>query len=142
MEMNNNVIEMFLMDGEEYKPVKGYEEKYFVTSRGRVWSTYRNMWLTLVPAKDDYRKVNLYLNGKMKTYQVHRLVAAAFIDNPDNLPEINHKNEIRYDNVVENLEWCTHVYNLQYGNRNKKISEAHIKRHQQKKEKNNELLCS
>lgn len=67
--------------------------------------------------KDGYLILGLYRNGKSKTVRVHRLVAKAFIENPYNLPEINHIDENKTNNHVENLEWCTTAYNLTYGHR-------------------------
>jgi hypothetical protein len=64
--------------------------------------------------------VNLSKNGGMTTYRVHRLVATHFIPNPLNLPEVNHINEDKLDNRVENLEWCDRNYNVNYGSRNEK----------------------
>ena len=63
-------------------------------------------------------------NGKHYKRQVHNLVATAFIENPNNYIEINHKDENPSNNCVDNLEWCSHIYNSNYGNRNKKISKA------------------
>ena len=68
-----------------------------------------------IHGKTLYPSVNIRQNGKYKTYNVHRLVAIAFIPNPDNLPCVNHKDENRRNNNVENLEWCTHQYNVTYG---------------------------
>ena len=65
----------------------------------------------------------LWKGNKSKNYPVHRLVAKAFIPNPDNLPQVNHKDECHTNNVVENLEWCTLAYNLSYGTRVKRIIE-------------------
>lgn len=65
--------------------------------------------------------VQLSKDGKSRNYLVHRLVAGAFIDNPNNLPEINHKDENPLNNVVFNLEWCTHKYNMNYNNLGKRI---------------------
>lgn len=64
------------------------------------------------------------MNGKTRlTRRVHKLVMNAFVPNPDNLPCINHKDEVRTNNRLDNLEWCTNEYNLNYGNRNKLASE-------------------
>ena len=64
-----------------------------------------------------YRYVTLRKDGKQYSLKVHRLVAETFIPNPDNLPEVNHKNEDKSDNSVENLEWCSTQYNHEYGTR-------------------------
>jgi hypothetical protein len=73
--------------------------------------------------KKGYLVVSLYKEGKREKYLVHRLVAEAFIPNPDNLPFINHKNEIKTDNrATENLEWCDSKYNMNYGTRNQRAS--------------------
>lgn len=76
----------------------------------------------LKPAKHGlgYLHVVLCKNGKHKTITVHRLVAETFIPNPDNLPEVNHKDEDKTNNCIENLEWCTQIYNAQYS-KNKTI---------------------
>lgn len=70
-----------------------------------------------------YLTVSLYNNGKPKRFTVHRLVGGAFISNPNNLPQINHKDEDKTNNCVENLEWCTQQYNNIYGNRIAKMVE-------------------
>ena len=67
--------------------------------------------------KGGYLRLPLTINNKAKSYLVHRLVALAFIPNPNNYPEVNHKNEDKTDNRVENLEWCDRSYNINYGNR-------------------------
>lgn len=117
---------------EIWKDIEGYEGLYQVSNLGRVKSlnyrrTGKEVILSLHTDKDGYKQISLHKNGKINTYQVHRLVAEAFIPNPDNLPQVNHKIddfEHKSDNRVENLEWCTAEYNTNYGNRNKRASES------------------
>jgi len=73
--------------------------------------------------KDGYIKVSLNKNAKSKAYAVHRLIARAFIPNPNNYPCINHKDENKQNNNVDNLEWCTVKYNNSYGIRLQKIKQ-------------------
>lgn len=107
---------------EIWKNIKGYEGYYEVSNYGRIKSLKdfrgrnRIYILRQQKNKDGYNRVELHKDGKRKTYMVHRLVAEAFIPNPNNLPFINHKNEFEKDNnKVENLEWCTSKYNVNYG---------------------------
>lgn len=118
---------------EEWRDVVGYEGLYQVSSWGRIKSlNYNNTGeeglLSLKPNKGGYIAIKLYKKGeKPKIFLVHRLVAIAFIPNPNNLPQVNHKIddfEHRSDNRVENLEWCTAEYNSNYGTHNEKLSEA------------------
>lgn len=81
-------------------------EKYTRSIKGRV--------LKQSNRKDGYLQVSFRMNGKAITKKVHRLIAEAFIPNPDNLPEVNHKDCNRANNNVENLEFCTRSYNRQY----------------------------
>ena len=111
------------MKKEYWKPVVGYEGHYQVSNFGRVKSIKFGKEIILKQnIRGGYYIVNLSKNGIVKTYLVHRLVAEAFIDNTDNLPEVNHKDENKLNNNVDNLEWCTHEYNINYGTRNKKVS--------------------
>lgn len=80
--------------------------------------------LAILTGKTGYKFVIL---GK-KTCYVHRLVAEAFIPNPDNLQQINHIDEQKDNNAVSNLEWCSIKYNINYGNRKKKFSETFRKK--------------
>lgn len=104
---------------EIWKDVVGYEGKYMVSNLGDVKSlnyrkTAREKMLKTQSVRHGYLQVRLSLNGKIKFFYVHRLVAAAFLENQENLLEVNHINECKTDNRVENLEWCTHEYNIQY----------------------------
>lgn len=87
---------------------------YQVSNEGRVRSLKRNKILTLKETTKGYLQVHLRVDGKDITPKVHRLVAMAFIDNPDNLPQINHINGIKTDNRVLNLEWCNNSQNLKH----------------------------
>ena len=107
------------------RDIKGYEGLYAVTSCGKVWSYKRNIFLKARDKGLGYVKVALTdRNGKVKEHAIHRLVAEAYIPNPDNLPEVNHKNEERAKNNVQNLEWCTRQYNTNYGSRASKFAKA------------------
>lgn len=113
---------------EIYKDIKGYEGKYQVSNLGNVKSCKKNKLLSIYKQDDGYVRVSLWKNNKGKTYYVHRLVAMAFIDNPNKLPEVNHKDENKNNNYVGNLEWCTSQYNMNYGNgAHKKSAENHRK---------------
>ena len=98
------------------RDIIGYEGLYAITSCGRVWSYKRNKFLA-PREKDGYLNVHLYKDGISKEFLVHRLVGLAYIDNPNNLPEINHKSEVKTENFVNNLEWCSSKYNNTYGTR-------------------------
>ena len=108
---------------EEWKDIKGYEGKYQISNKGRVKSlnykrTGKEKILKLSSDINGYKKITLCKNSKQKTYLIHKLVAEAFLPNPDNLPVVNHKDENKLNNNVENLEWCTQAYNVNYSHNN------------------------
>lgn len=125
---------------EEWRDIEGYEGLYQVSNEGRVKSLDKyvdNRWGTkqFVKGKvltnvktQGYWYVGLNKNGKYKRHRIHRLVAEAFIPNPNNLLEVNHKDENPDNNTVENLEWCDHSYNINYGTRNKRVGHHFLKK--------------
>ena len=106
------------------KDIKGYEELYGITSCGKVWSYKRQKFLKPMTNRYGYLFVNLSKDGERKNCYVHRLVAEAYIPNPDNLSEVNHKDENKTNNCLHNLEWCDHKYNMNYGTRTEKTKKA------------------
>lgn len=119
------------MENEIWKSIKDYEGLYEVSNFGRIRSLDRVIINSdgvkrlckggiRKPYKDTrenkgYLRVKLNKDGIFKKFAIHRLVAQAFIPNPDNLSEVNHKDEVKTNNHVENLEWCDSKYNKNYG---------------------------
>lgn len=106
---------------EEWIPIEGYEGYYEISSLGRVYSIRRNIILKNKISPTGYARVNLSVNGIAKHHAVHRLVANAFIKNPDNKPTVNHINENKLDNSVENLEWATNAEQNVHGTRIERV---------------------
>ena len=106
------------------KPIKDFPN-YCITEDGRIWSNNKNKFISqTLNQKGGYLKVHLYKNGLDYNLYVHRLVAETFIPNPENLPQVNHLNENKLDNRVENLAWCTQQDNLNYGSHNEKANHS------------------
>lgn len=125
---------------EEFRPIEGYEGLYEVSNLGRVRSVDR--WVNINggkkfikggvlkprPNKNGYLMVGLYKEGKVKRCYIHRLVAQAFIPNPENLPCVNHKDENPSNPVETNLEWCTQAYNINFGTHTERMIEKKSKK--------------
>ncbi len=113
---------------EVWRDIEESNGKYQVSNLGRVRSFYRDetngFIMKACPDKKGYLYIVLKIHGKAKRYAIHRLVATAFIPNPDNLPQVNHKDEVKDNNRVDNLEWCTNHYNLCYGTHNERVARA------------------
>ena len=121
---------------EEWRPVVGYEGLYEVSNTGQVRSLdrydsmnrfLRGRILRLFTDGLGYLRAQLYSNSKRKSFLVHRLVAQAFILNPDNLPQVNHRDENPSNDNVDNLEWCDGKYNVNYGTRIDRIRDIRLK---------------
>ena len=129
---------------EIWKDIKGYEGLYQISNYGRVKSLEKDYTtklrgktivihkaeniLKLLKINSGYLTILLHKNGISKRFFVHRIVAEAFILNPQNLPQVNHKDENKINNKVENLEWCDQYYNINYGNARTKMSISKTKK--------------
>lgn len=124
---------------EAWKDIPNFEGYYQVSNFGRIRSitrkaktkilnnnyrTIKGQLISPAKTKDGYLKVSLSKKHKRYYFRVHRLVANAFLSNPNNYPVINHKDENKLNNRVDNLEWCSIKYNCNYGTRNERISKA------------------
>lgn len=129
MDSNSNEI---------WRDVVGYEDTHQVSNLGRVrvkervinTSTGKRKYkskLLRIQTSRGYKFVTLVVKNNRKTAYIHRLVAEAFIPNPENLPEVNHKDENKLNNCVDNLEWCTVAYNNTYGTRLERVSKTRSK---------------
>lgn len=108
---------------EIWKDIAGYEGLYQVSNLGNVKSKRK----ILKPIDGEYKKVGLSKNGIQNTLYIHRLVANAFLENSNNYTHINHKDENKHNNNVNNLEWCTNKYNINYGNAQKKKGKQQVR---------------
>lgn len=130
---------------EEWKNIDGYEG-FQVSNKGRVrsidkivkgngGSTFLKKGKILKTHINNfgYIVINLWVNNSFKHHKVHRLVAEAFIPNPQNLPQVNHRDEDKTNNSVDNLEWCDNKYNCNYGTHNKRMANTLTNRKDQSK---------
>jgi hypothetical protein len=96
------------------KAIRGYEGFYSVESDGRVWTHRRNKYLNPGSGSSGYLSVTITRDGKPKAFSIHRLVAMAFIDNPEGKPQVNHKDGNKLNNSADNLEWVTNSENMRH----------------------------
>ena len=125
-----------MIEKEEWRPVVGYEGLYEVSNTGQVRSLdkfdslgvfWEGKLLSKLKVR-GYFMVKLRKDGIQKMCSVHRLVAQAFIPNPLDLPQVNHRDENKLNNRVDNLEWCTAKYNMNYGTARERTINTKIKK--------------
>lgn len=123
---------------EEWKDIKGFENTHQISNMGRIRTKDRYVYngkrfiagkvIKPILCTNGYYEIHLWVNGKRTARLLHRTVAEAFIPNPYNFPEINHKDENIANNCADNLEWCTSKYNANYGTRNiRMVKEKYLK---------------
>ena len=126
-----------MTENEVWRDVVGYEGYYKVSDKGNVFSVRRvssiggrigGRIMKPTPNTNGYLRVNLCKDGKTKSKLVHRLVLEAFVENPNNLLEVNHLDENKANNELSNLEWCTREYNNNHGERTEKARQKLSKR--------------
>ncbi len=122
------------MEKEIFKPIKNYETQYFVSNFGNIKSIPKDgkqikilKQETIKSNTTNYKRVSLSKNGIVKRFQVHRLVAYAFIPNINNKPYINHINNNGENNYISNLEWCTHSENMIHAQKQRRLFESQSK---------------
>lgn len=117
------------LQGEEWRDVLGFEGLYKISNKGRVMSVRADTPLILNPQvnKMGYHRIAIHIRPFSGHYMVHVWVAKAFIPNPDNLPFVNHKDQNPGNNNVENLEWCTRLYNNTYGDALERAHKTRVK---------------
>lgn len=111
----------------EFKNIPGFEELYMADAKGNIYSCKYGKILKPGNIGKGYMAVSLTKNKKSKQYKVHRLISLTFLENKNNYPYVNHKDENPSNNSVENLEWCTPKYNANYGTRIKRVVDGHLK---------------
>lgn len=123
--MKKSMKELANNYSEIWKDIPGYEHLYKISNMGRIKSLYnykRNGTNILVPKlKKGYYQIGLRKDKKRKWFHIHRLVAITFLSNPNNYKYVNHKDENKLNNCVNNLEWCSMSYNNTYGTRIERV---------------------
>lgn len=124
---------------EIWKDIPNYEGIYQVSNLGNIRKIWKTKTTLCKPSYDShkYKQIVLTKDKKRKSYKVHRLVALAFIPNPNDYSEINHIDENKQNNNVKNLEWCSRIYNCNYGDRNYRCTRHRLRRIQQYDMQNN-----
>ena len=124
--VNLSLLSFEILQNEEWSYIPDIPKKYIVSTKGRVGTLVggRFRLKSTYASRQQYLKTYLSDGCKQKPYSIHRLVALAFLPNPENLPQVNHKDENRQNNNIYNLEWCTAKYNLEYSGIIRKWSSA------------------
>lgn len=112
-----------ILENEIFKEIKDFPG-YYISNFGRLYSCKKEKFLSPCDDKHGYLMLHLWKNNKQYVRKIHRLVAESFIENPENLSDVNHKDENKTNNYVENLEWCSRQYNLNYGTRSKRQADS------------------
>ena len=123
------------MNNETWKQITGYPD-YFISNTGKIRNVKSGKELQQILNKQGYLVINLHNNKKMKQFYVHRLVAQAFISNPDNLDTVDHRNGLKTDNRTENLQWLSNSDNI------KKFHKEQATEEWKRKNKNNTSISS
>lgn len=138
---------------EEFRPIVGYEGLYEVSNMGRVKSCTRKVWagrgyriiqehfISPIDDTHGYLCVSLWKDNKQRHPKLHKIVAEAFIPNPNNLRDVNHLDENKYNNRVDNLEWSSHKDNINYGSRNERSNNTRSKAVGQYNKQTGELIA-